>query len=121
MLVIKNRNSAEKMMNEDIAWIDANEIGPTREVCGDVFVDKIKSADGNGEEQRGLGKFECSNKQKTARPGRMRSHEDHFTLRGSRGRTKARRAFLVKCRSKRNASVGKGGTWPKGQDGCSRV
>ena len=52
--VVEHRDTVEEMANKDIAGIDANEIGPSGKVRGDILVDQIERADGDRKEKHGL-------------------------------------------------------------------
>lgn len=79
MSVVEDRNAVEEAVNEDITGINANQIGPPGEVGGNVFVDKIKCANGYCQKKSGLGEFERGNKEESTRPGGMVSHILHCT------------------------------------------
>jgi hypothetical protein len=79
VLVVENGDASENVMNENVAGINAHEVGPAREVCSDVFVKEIEGADSNGEKECGLREFKGGDEEKTARPGGVRSHLHHFT------------------------------------------
>lgn len=54
MLVVEYGNSIEDVLDENIAGIDADEIGPASEVCRNVFVEEIQGSNGDGEKQSRL-------------------------------------------------------------------
>lgn len=87
MVIIEDGGALEEMLDEDVAGIDADEVSPAREVCGDVFVEEVESADGDGEKEEGFGKFEGGNDEKATGGRRVGKHKDHFTLRGGAART----------------------------------
>jgi hypothetical protein len=79
--VVEYGYTSKDVVDENVTGINADKIGPASEVCGNVLVNEIERANGDGEEKGGLREFEGGDEEKSTRPGRVVRHILHFTLR----------------------------------------